>query len=87
MKKGEGATLGIWLDRETKGEIERIADRIGISPSQLGKNLILVRLQEAQTMEKLGILQAAVMFQELRERIKKRVDEEGEKFGGHLRTA
>jgi hypothetical protein len=84
MKRKDGATVGIWLDLETKADLERLAGKIGVTPSHLGKNLVVMGLQEVRTMEKLGILQAAVMFQELRERIHDRVENETERLGGML---
>lgn len=86
MKKQEGATFGIWLDLETKAEIERIADKVGITPSQLGRNLLLMGVQEVRTMEKFGILQAAVMFEELRGKIRERMQNETVRFGGELQA-
>jgi|WetSurMetagenome_2_1015567.scaffolds.fasta_scaffold235427_2 hypothetical protein len=84
MKRKDGVTMGIWLDYETKGEIERLAKRIGITPSMFCRNLVVVGLQETKTMEKIGVLQASVMFQELQERVRARLERDGERFGGLL---
>lgn len=83
----EGAKMSIWLEPETKAEIERLAKRIGITPSKFCRNLVVVGLQETQTMEKVGVLQAAVMFQDLRERIRDRVENESERMGGIMQPA
>lgn len=72
----EGAKMSIWLEPATKEEIQRLAGRIGITPSKFCRNLVVVGLQETQTMEKLGILQAAMWLDELHHRIRDRIESE-----------
>lgn len=86
MKKVEGTKMSIWMEPEVKVQIERLAKKIGITPSMFCRNLVVVGLQESLAMEKVGILQAAVMFQDLRERIRVRVDLEESRVGGLLQV-
>lgn len=83
----EGAKMSIWLEPETKAEIERLAHRIGITPSKFCRNLVVVGLQETQTMERVGVLQAAIMFEDLRLKIRERVDNETGRMGELLQSA
>lgn len=84
MSRTDSGKMSMWIDLVTKAEIERLAAKIGVTPSTLCRNLVVVGLQETQTMEKVGILQAAVFLQELRERMRKRVEVETERVQGAL---
>lgn len=72
-KKGKAITL--WLDEETAKGLDRIAARAGLSRSRLAENLLIVGLDEAKTMERIGVLQLAVLLQKLRGKVKKRLSE------------
>lgn len=78
----EGAKMSIWLEPETKAEIERLAGRIGITPSRFCRNLVLIGLDEMKTMEKVGVLQLAIMFEELRLRVRDRFGKDSERLSG-----
>lgn len=86
MKKVEGTKMSIWMEPEVKVQIERLAKRVGITPSMFCRNLVVVGLQETLAMEKVGVLQAAVMFQDLREKIRVRVDLEENRVDGLLQA-
>lgn len=86
MKKVEGTKMSIWMEPEVKAQIERLAKRVGITPSMFCRNLVVVGLQETLAMEKVGVLQAAVMFQDLREKIRVRVDLEENRVDGLLQA-
>lgn len=75
-KKGTGAAMTIWLDQDTKAEIERLSVRIGLSPSTFARNLVVVGLEESRAMEKVGLLQAGIYVQHLREMLQKRIEKE-----------
>lgn len=86
MKKVEGTKMSVWMEPEVKFQIERLAEKIGITPSRFCRNLVVVGLQETLAMEKVGVLQAAVMLQDLRQRIRDRVEKEESKVSGLLGT-
>lgn len=78
--KTKGAVISIWLDQDTEAEIKRLAGGIGVSPSTFCRNLVVVGLQESRAMEKVGLLQAVSYLQDLRERYRKRIEEESQRI-------
>jgi hypothetical protein len=73
MKKGKPVT--IWLDEETIKRLDRVKATVGISRSRMVENLLLVGLDSADTLRKIGILPIAVLFRDIGEGIKKRLAE------------
>ena len=62
-------------------EIDRIAERIGLTRSQLLGNMLEIGLEEARAMEKLGILNTVVIMRKIKEAVfggKVSIDEKGE---------
>lgn len=74
--------MSIWLEPETKAEIERLAHLIGITPSRFCRNLVTMGLDEAKMLEKVGVLQMAIFFEALRQRIREKVGHESERMSG-----
>jgi metal-responsive CopG/Arc/MetJ family transcriptional regulator len=71
QKKGKSITL--WLDEETANRLDKVAQRAGLSRSRLAENLLLVGLDEAETLKKIGVLQLAVLLRDLHEKVSKRM--------------
>lgn len=73
--KKKGKCINLWLDEETAKRLDRIAAKAGLSRSRLAENLLIVGLDEAQTMARIGVLQLAVLLRDLRGKVGKRLSE------------
>jgi hypothetical protein len=61
------------LRPKTKRELERLAKKLGISPSQLGSNLIEMGLDDALAIEKIGLLKLCLIADKVLNKIKIKV--------------
>jgi predicted DNA-binding protein len=71
-EKGNKKAVSIWIDKELDIKIEYLADKAGITKSKLLANMIEVTVEEIEAADKIGLLALARVFQDLRERTKKR---------------
>jgi len=62
------------VDQETKEHLERISKKIGVTKSRLAGNLLQIGLDDARTMENLGVLQAAIVLRDVKKRFRARME-------------
>ena len=74
MRK-DGRAIAIWVDHDTADKVAMIAKKVGISNSQLLKNLVLCGLEDAEVLDKLGMLNLAMLVKKAKERINSMADE------------
>lgn len=75
MKKKKEAYT-VQLDPEFVAKIDRLADKLGISRSQLMGNLLQTAYEEAETLDRLGVLTATRAIRDLAEKyLYKKIDE------------
>jgi hypothetical protein len=55
MKEPERKQVNMYLDVDTICEIDRLAEKVGISRSRLARNLLLMGLDDAKTLDAFGI--------------------------------
>ena len=60
--------IKISLTQEEMERIEKIAKKIGITKSHLARNLVLVALEDAELLNKLGLFDAVKMIEKIREK-------------------
>ena len=82
-RKGEnvkkaGKAIAIWVDLETAERVTKIAKKVGISNSQLLRNVALCGLDDAEMLDKLGMLSLAMLVKKTKERLQS-LAEEGRK--------
>jgi len=82
-RKGEGVKktgkgMAIWVDLETAERITSIAKKLGVSNSHLIKNLALCGLDDAELLDKLGILTIGLLIKKTKEKLQS-LAEEGRK--------
>ena len=68
MRK-DGRAMAVWLDHDTASKIERIAKKIGITNSQLMKNLLICGVEDAELLDKMGMLTLAMLIKQAKERM------------------
>lgn len=61
--------LTVMVNPKTKKEVERLAQKVGLTPSQIGANLMEIALEDALFLEKLGILKTALIAQSVFKKI------------------
>ena len=83
-KKG-GQNVPTWLDDETVGHIDRLAQKIGITRSKMVANLVAVGMDDALLLEKSGILPVMVALRKWREARKERGEPDPEAVKKALR--
>lgn len=69
MRCKNGKSITLWLDQDTVKRLDKVANKAGISRSRLTENLVLVGLEEAEAMRKIGVLQMAVLLRDLKQRV------------------
>lgn len=74
MRK-DGKAISIWVDHETAERVSRIAKKVGISNSQLLKNVALCGLDDAEMLDKLGVLTLAALIQKTKEKMASMIEE------------
>lgn len=74
MRK-DGRTKAVWLDHTTAEKIERISRKLGMTDSHLMKNLLLCGLQDAELLEKMGVLTLAMLLRKAKENMEQTAEE------------
>lgn len=64
--------ISVRIEEEHIKALEVYADRIGISPSQLYRNLILVGLDDLKVMDKLGVIFVAGTVRGIKETLQRK---------------
>jgi hypothetical protein len=77
MKK-QGKALLMWVDLETAERVSRIAKKLEISNSQLLRNVALCGLDDAEALDKIGMLSLAMLIKKTKEKLQS-LSEEGRK--------
>ncbi len=75
MKREDGKAIGLWVDMETAKRIDRIAKKVGISKSSLARNLVMVGLEDAEILDKLGILSLGLLIMRTKEHLGQLIEE------------
>ena len=60
--------IKISLTQEEMERIEKIAKKVNITKSRLARNLVLVALEDAELLNKLGLFDAVKMIEKIREK-------------------
>ena len=71
MREREQKVLSMWVQPELKERLDRVAKKAGLSRNQMIVNLLTISLDEAEAMQAVGLLQAAVWVRELKDKIGK----------------
>lgn len=58
MVKGEGRPIVLWLGEETVQELDNLATKLNMSRSRLGRNLLMMGLEDAKFLDAIKILGA-----------------------------
>ena len=69
--KTDKTTITLVLPQPVIDELGRLAQKAGLNRSQLMRNIIVSGVDELKTMEKVGLLQGAIYFRDLGDRIGK----------------
>lgn len=69
--QGEGVRMSLFIGSETVGRLEELSLKAGISRSQLIRNLIEVGLEEAEFLDKIGVLGLVTSLEKFRERVRR----------------
>jgi len=78
-EKAPGLILSVRVAPELLADLDRLADKAGITRSRLTANLLEVAVGEAKIYEKTGILYLAMLLQDAQENIKKCIMKGNEK--------
>lgn len=73
MRTPNGKNLTLWVDEKTIERLDKVARKAGLSRSRLAENLLLIGLDEAETLRKIGVLQLAVLVRDLRKKVSKKI--------------
>lgn len=70
MRREDGVAVACWIDRGTADRFDRIAKKLNISKSRLGRNLLMSGLDDAEVLDSMGLLTLANMIEETKKRIR-----------------
>ena len=66
-------TMPIYLDNDLLQRLKRMSDVAKINRNQLITNLLIIGLEEAEMLNRIGIVKVGVFARDLREKIRKRI--------------
>ena len=72
-EKGDKMALTIWLDKGVALRAERLAEKGGLTRSRFLSNLIEVGIEEVEVADKIGLWALGRVFQDFRERLKRKI--------------
>lgn len=64
----DSKSVSLWMSKDLIKRLDAIADATGLTRSRLLLNIVTVGVEEVEAMDKLGLLKAAKLVQELREK-------------------
>ena len=70
-KSSVNTNITLVLPKTTIDDLTRLSVKAGLSRSQLMRNIMIAGVDELKAMEKVGLLQGAVYFRDLGDRIGK----------------
>lgn len=73
-RKEEGQSVSCWIKKSTVEEIDRIADRAGLTRSQLITNMLEVSVNSLTKAESYGILSIALLLRNFNEGLRSWVE-------------
>lgn len=62
--------FSISLEKELYQELERLSERTGMSVSRLGRNLLIMGLEDLHILEATGLLTIVLKFNDYREKLR-----------------
>lgn len=71
-EKGDKKAVTIWISKEMVERIDRLAKKGDLTRSKLLSNVIEVGVEELEIMDKTGIWAMAKIFEDIRQRLRKR---------------
>lgn len=71
-EKGDKMAITIWIDKSVVERIDALAEKGGITRSTLLANLIKVNVDELEIMNKMGLWALARVYEDMRQKLKKR---------------
>ena len=72
-EKGDKMALTVWLDKGVAERAQLLAERGGLTRSKFLSNLIEVGIEEVEWADKIGLWALGRVYQDFRERLRKRV--------------
>jgi len=85
-EKGDKMAITIWIDKSVVERIDILAEKGGITRSALLANLIRVNIEELEIMNKMGLWALARVYEDMRQKLKKRYAKLAEMEKGKLRS-
>ena len=83
VKKRNGRTVGLWLEKDLIARVDALAAKAGISRSKLMANIIELNMKSLERADSVGILSMAILIRDLEEGLKgwvRQVKEEGDRI-------
>jgi|GEM_PF-3534379 len=85
-EKGDKMAITIWIDKSVVERIDVLAEKGGITRSTLLANLIKVNVEELEIMNKMGLWALARVYEDIRQKLKKRYGKLAEMEKGKLKS-
>ena len=70
---GDKMALTVWLDKGVAERAQLVAERGGLTRSKFLSNLIEVGIEEVEWADKIGLWALGRVYQDFRERLRKRI--------------
>ena len=70
VKKRNGRTVGLWLEKDLIARVDALADKAGITRSKFLANMVEVNVKSLERADSVGILNMALLIRDLEEGLK-----------------
>ena len=70
VKRRDGRTVGLWLEKDLIARVDALADKAGITRSKFLANMVEVNVKSLERADSVGILNMALLIRDLEEGLK-----------------
>lgn len=70
VKRRNGRTVGLWLEKDLIARVDALADKAGITRSKFLANMVELNVKSLERADSLGILNMAILIRDLEEGLK-----------------
>lgn len=70
MKKKNGQTVSIWMDQNLLADVDRLAEKAGLTRSKMISNMVEVATNSLTKADSVGIVSIAILLRDFEEGIR-----------------